>query len=173
MAHLFYACLAPPIVVGVLLTCQSLDQGSSNLILEGRCTAEFRSNLPQHTCLEVSSIPSKTLISCFRCLIRVGAKLCRDTGPPGPNLVTPGLDPEYKTCFFTCTCFIHVFSHVFPRKKHRLIFGQYSILKCIYFCDAALYFQHHYCSLQCHMIFRNHSNILICCSRNIYDYYQC
>ncbi len=23
------------------------------------------------------------------CLIRVGAKLCRDTGPPGPNLVTP------------------------------------------------------------------------------------
>ncbi len=28
-------------------------------------------------------------------------------------------------------------------------------------------------SLQCHMIFRNHSNILICCSRNISDYYQC
>ncbi len=25
MAHLFYACLAPPIVVGVLLTCQSVD----------------------------------------------------------------------------------------------------------------------------------------------------
>ncbi len=25
MAHLFYACLAPPIVVGALLTCQSLD----------------------------------------------------------------------------------------------------------------------------------------------------
>ncbi len=25
MAHSFYACLAPPIVVGVLLTCQSLD----------------------------------------------------------------------------------------------------------------------------------------------------
>ncbi len=23
------------------------------------------------------------------CLIRVGAKLCRDTGPPGPNLMTP------------------------------------------------------------------------------------
>ncbi len=31
----------------------------------------------------------------------------------------------------------------------------------MYFCDAALYFQHHYSSLQCHMIFRNHSNILI------------
>ncbi len=36
----------------------------------------------------------------------------------------------------------------------------------MYFCDAQLYFQHHYCSLQCHMIFRNHNNILICCSRN-------
>ncbi len=34
-------------------------------------------------------------------------------------------------------------------------------------------FQHHYCSLQCHMIFRNYSNILICCSRNISDYNQC
>ncbi len=45
-----------------------LEQGSSNLILEGRCPAEFSSNLPQHTCLEVWSIPSKTLISCFRCV---------------------------------------------------------------------------------------------------------
>ncbi len=46
-------------------------------------------------------------------------------------------------------------------------------IKIIYFCDAQLYFQHHYSSLQCHMIFRNHNNMLICCSRNIYDYYQC
>ncbi len=43
----------------------------------------------------------------------------------------------------------------------------------IYSCVANLYFQHHYCSLQCHMIFRNHNNMLICCSRNISDYYQC
>ncbi len=28
------------------------------------------------------------------CLIRVGAKLCWDTGPPGPNLVTPALDEK-------------------------------------------------------------------------------
>jgi len=42
----------------------------------------------------------------------------------------------------------------------------------IYFCDAQLYFQHHYSSLQCHMIFRNHNNMLIYCSRNFYDYYQ-
>ncbi len=46
----------------------TLGQGSSNLILEGRSPAEFSSNLPQHTCLEVSSIPIKTLISCFRCV---------------------------------------------------------------------------------------------------------
>ncbi len=28
-------------------------------------------------------------------------------------------------------------------------------------CNLFLYFQHHYSSLQCHMIFRNHTNILI------------
>ncbi len=41
----------------------------------------------------------------------------------------------------------------------------------IYFCDAQLYFQHHYSSLQCHMIFRNHNNMLICCSIIIYYYW--
>ncbi len=45
-----------------------LRQGSPNLILEGRCPAEFSSNLSQHTWLEVWSIPSKSLISCFRCV---------------------------------------------------------------------------------------------------------
>ncbi len=43
----------------------------------------------------------------------------------------------------------------------------------IHSCDAQLYFQHHYSSLQCHMIFRNHNNMLIYCSKNISDYYQC
>ncbi len=47
------------------------------------------------------------------------------------------------------------------------------ILKSKLFLWSKLYFQHHYSSLQCHMIFRNHSNMLICCSRNISDYYQC
>ncbi len=47
------------------------------------------------------------------------------------------------------------------------------IVKCNLFLWSKLYFQHHYCSLQCHMIFRNHYNMLICCSRNISDYYQC
>ncbi len=46
------------------------------------------------------------------------------------------------------------------------------LLKCNLFLWSKLYFQHHYSSLQCHMIFRNHYNILIYCSRNISDYYQ-
>ncbi len=37
--------------------------------------------------------------------------------------------------------------------------------KCNLFLWSKLYFQHHYCSLQCHMIFRNHSDIMICCSK--------
>ncbi len=41
------------------------------------------------------------------------------------------------------------------------------VLNCILFLWSKLYFQHHYSSLQCHMIFRNHSNMLIYCSRNI------
>ncbi len=52
-------------------------KGSPSSVLEGRCPAEFSSNFPQHTCLQVSSIPRKSSISCFRCLIRVRAKLCR------------------------------------------------------------------------------------------------
>ncbi len=43
----------------------------------------------------------------------------------------------------------------------------YIFLNVIYSCDVKLYFQHHFFSFQCHMIFRNHSNMMICCSRNI------
>ncbi len=50
-------------------------------------------------------------------------------------------------------------------------FLKFMFNNAMYFCDAALYFQHHYSSLQCHMIFRNHSNMLICCSWNI-SYYK-
>ncbi len=46
-------------------------------------------------------------------------------------------------------------------------------LNVMYSCEVKLYFQHHYSRLQCHMIFRNQYNMLICCSRNMYDYYQC
>ncbi len=45
-----------------------LDQGSPHSVLEGRYPAEFSSNLLQHNCLEVSSIPNKTLISWPRCV---------------------------------------------------------------------------------------------------------
>ncbi len=52
----------------ILAKSDGLKQESSNLILEGRCPSEFSSNLPQHTCLEVWRIHSKTLIICFRCV---------------------------------------------------------------------------------------------------------
>ncbi|KAI2659209.1 hypothetical protein H4Q32_023449 [Labeo rohita] len=43
-----------------------LEQGSQNSVQEAWCPLEFFSSLPQHTCLEVSSMPSKTLISWLR-----------------------------------------------------------------------------------------------------------
>ncbi len=49
--------------------------GSPNSVQKGRCPTCL------HTCLEVSSMPTKTLIGWFRCLIRVGAKLCRTPAP--------------------------------------------------------------------------------------------
>ncbi len=67
--------------------------------------------------------------------------------------------------------------HLFDQKYCKIVKYYYNLKhpfsifiifeNIIYSCDAQLYFQHHYSSLQCHMIFRNHSNILICCSRNI------
>ncbi len=78
---------------------QTPEQGSPNLILEGRCPAEF--SLPQHTCLQVPSIPSKTLISCFRCLIRVGAKLCR----------TPALQDRVSRASLTSSMLVYIRVH--------------------------------------------------------------
>ncbi len=40
-------------------------------------------------------------------------------------------------------------------------------------CNLFLWCKAEFSSLQCHMIFRNHSNMLICCSKNISLYYQC
>ncbi len=39
-----------------------------------------------------------------------------------------------------------------------------SSVTCHLFLWSKLYFQHHYCSRQCHRIFRNHYNMLICLS---------
>ncbi len=47
---------------------QCVTQGCPNSVLEDRCPAAFSSHLPQHTCMEASSMPSKTSISCFRCV---------------------------------------------------------------------------------------------------------
>uniref|UniRef100_A0A8C2GN59 Cytoplasmic linker associated protein 1 n=1 Tax=Cyprinus carpio TaxID=7962 RepID=A0A8C2GN59_CYPCA len=57
-----------------------------------------------------------------------------------------------------------------------------SVRKASVFCLVAIYsvigedLKPHLQQLtgsKCHMIFRNHSNMMICCSRNISDYYQC
>ncbi len=42
-----------------------------------------------------------------------------------------------------------------------------------FFCGVKLNIQHHYSSLQCHMVLRNHCNMLIWCSRTISHYCQC
>ncbi len=46
---------------------------------------------------------------------------------------------EFKITLFLCDC----------------------IVTCNLLLWSKLYFQHHYASLQCHMIFRNHNNILL------------
>ncbi len=69
---------------------------------------------------------------------------------------------------------IHLIQNTVKTFKYYCHLKQlFSMLKCNLFLWSKLYFQHHYSSLQCHMIFRNHNNMLICCSRNISDYYQC
>ncbi len=76
---------------------------------------------------------------------------------------------------------LHLFYYKYSKKKVILwnIFRMWSrcflceyLLKYNLFMWSKLYFHHHYSSLQCHMIFRNH-NMLIYCSRNVSDYYQC
>ncbi len=54
----------------------------------------------------------------------------------------------------------------------KQLFSMWISVKIKFISVTAQRFQHHYSSLQCHMIFRNHANMLICCSRNISDYYQ-
>ncbi len=66
---------------------------------------------------------------------------------------------------------VFIWSKILLEFKNSCFLCKY-LLKYNLFLWSKLYFQHHYSSLQCHMIFRNHSNMLICCSRNIFDYYQ-
>ncbi len=51
-----------------LLVKSAPAQGCPNWVLEGQYPAEFRSTLPQHTCRKNSSMPSKSFISCLRCV---------------------------------------------------------------------------------------------------------
>ncbi len=69
----------------------SLTQGWGMLILEGHSPAEFSFN-PEKTWKKIPDCILKTLISWFRCVwFGFGAKLCRDTGPPGSMFPTPAL----------------------------------------------------------------------------------
>ncbi len=54
-----YLCLILCVCVFIVF----LQQGYPNLVLEGRFPAVFSCNLLEHTCQEVSSMPSKSLIS--------------------------------------------------------------------------------------------------------------
>ncbi len=76
-----------------------------------------------------------------------------------------------------CSARLHLYDQkyiknieIFLQFLNRCFLCEY-LLNCNLFLWSKLYFQHHYSSLQCHMIFRNHNNMLICCSRNISDYY--
>ncbi len=66
---------------------EPLNQGCPNLVLKGHCPAEFSSYMPQHTCLEVSRMPSKSLMSWFRCVW-----LVLELNSVGPSLDTPDLN---------------------------------------------------------------------------------
>ncbi len=55
----------------------SIGQGCPLLLLKDQRPAEFKANLLQHTCLDISSNHGDLDELVQVCLIRVGAKLCR------------------------------------------------------------------------------------------------
>ncbi len=81
------------------------------------------------------------------------------------------------TLFFngvSCSSRLYLFKKYRKKQWYCEILLQFLILvsilihilkNIIYSCEAKLYFQHHFSSLQCHMNFRNHNNML--------NYYQC
>ncbi len=60
-----------------------------------------------------------------------------------------------------------------PHKMHAMIYENANIL-ALFFCDDKAEFSAAITpGFSVTWSFRNHSNMLICCSRNIYYYYQC
>ncbi len=71
-------------------------------------------------------------------------------------------DQKYSNCFF----FLHItiLKNIFYLNIFKIV---------IYSRDVKLNFQHHYfCVFSVTCSFRNQSNMMICCSRNISYYYQ-
>ncbi len=97
---------------------KGLVQGSPNLVLDGRWPAEYRSNFPQHTCLEVSSIPSKTFISWFEC-DWLGLELNYTGHWSSTVSVTPDLE------WWSLPCIISAFIH------HSVHFFTLQFINCI------------------------------------------
>ncbi len=51
--------------------------------------------------------------------------------------------------------------------KAQKYYGISQFKICEYIVNCNLFMCSNYCSLQCHMIFRNHNNMLFCCLRNL------
>ncbi len=80
------------------------------------------------------------------------------------TLCTPRLHLFNQNTVNIVKCYYHL-------KKNVLYFNIF--WNVIYSCDAKLNFQHHYSTVfSVTWSLRNHHNVLICCSRNIYFCYQ-
>ncbi len=76
------------------------------------CPAELSSSMDQHACLEFSSVPSKTLISWFRC-VWLGLEL--NSAGHRPSRTEPG-DPCCTVCnkhvWYVIPCILNCALHV-------------------------------------------------------------
>ncbi len=69
--------------------------------------------------------------------------------------------------------FLNVFERSIFSSPTLPLFDKNTIKSVIYFCDQSWIFSIITPVFSVTWSFRNHSNMLICCSRNISDYYQC
>ncbi len=138
------------------LTDQDLD--------EYRREVELKQKGPEgnpHVCLHriwyrwqtsLSSHPDKVLHINIMITYEFWKQKLKPTGLVFTNLI---FTPVRVFFFFTKLHLLDKYSNIL-----KYFLCEY-IVNCIYFCDAQLYFQHHYSSLQCHMIFRNHNNMML------------